>query len=368
MRRWLMVILSSLGLVALSAPRTSAGEVKPAWQQEWEQVLAAAKREGKVTVLGPTGSERRQVLGDLFEKKYGIPVEYAAGQGSAKAAQIQAERAAGQYLWDVFVTGASTMVAHLFPMGIMDPVEPALLLPEVKDLNNWREGQLLFTKPKERLGLVMVLGTREPGIINTDLVKPGEITSYRDLLAPKWKGKIVVGRSPTVSGAAQAAFALFYAHPDLGPDFIRALAKQNLIISGNDRQAGEFVARGRAAIGIGTGEIAVAPFLKEGLPIATIDPRKIKEGTYASPGAGAVTLLKNAPHPNAAKVYINWLLSREGQTAFSKVMTTPSWRVDVPWDGEPSAIPRPGDRKQYGEAEMEVTDKARPLIEELFGR
>lgn len=345
---------------------TAMSQRSPTWQQEWERVLAAAKQEGRVAVLAPTGSARRQVLKDLFEKKYGIEVQYSAGPGSAKTAQILAERRAGYFLWDVFVTGASTLY-HLKRFEVTTPIEPALILPEVRDSENWQEGKLIFVDPEDRHDLVMLLGTREGGVINTKLVTPGDIKSYKDLLDPKWRGKIVVGRMPTVAGAGQSAFAFFYSHPGLGPEFIRTLAKQQLTFLGNDRQAGEWVATGKAAIGIGVGEIALDPFLKSGLPVAALDPRQIKEGSHTSPGAGSVALFNRAPRPNAAKVYLNWLLSREGQTAFSEVMTTPSRRADVPWNGDPAALPRPGHMELWGEKEAKVLKQLRPLLAEVFG-
>ena len=55
---------------------------------------------------------------------------------------------------------------------------------------------------------------------------------------------------------------------------------------------------------------------KQGIPIAIVDARQLKEGADVNPANGSLALFNKAPHPNAAKVYINWLLSKEGQTVF----------------------------------------------------
>jgi len=129
MGRWVVLLALLAGLLALvacaaeekatPAPTTPGAEARAAWEQEWERVLAAAKREGKVTVLGPTGAENRRALTEPFEKKYGITVDFFAGSGSELAPRIRTERQAGQYLWDVYVGGISTMVNTLKPMGAL---------------------------------------------------------------------------------------------------------------------------------------------------------------------------------------------------------------------------------------------------------
>src|ERR671918_3202563 len=105
--------------------------------QEWEKILAAAKKEGKVAVIGPVGADRRDVLVEPFQKKYGISVEYFADRGSGIGPRLSAVRGAGQYLWDVVVTGTTTGMLVLLPPGMLDPMEPALLLSDVKDPKHW---------------------------------------------------------------------------------------------------------------------------------------------------------------------------------------------------------------------------------------
>jgi ABC-type Fe3+ transport system substrate-binding protein len=95
--------------------------------------------------------------------------------------------------------------------------------------------------------------------------------------------------------------------------------------------------------------------------------RELK-GTDTSPANGALALFNKAPHPNAAKIYINWLLSKEGQTVFARASGYVSARVDVSIDHtEPWRIPQPGAIKTYTKAAMQVRDRLMPLLIELFG-
>jgi len=131
---------------------TATGEL--CFGQEWEKILAAGKKEGKVAMIGPVGADRRDVLVDPFQKKYGITVEYLADRGAGIGPRLSTERGAGQYLLDVTVTGTTTGLLVLLPPGMLDPLEPALVLPDVKDPKQWRGGALEFVDAGKRF-LVM---------------------------------------------------------------------------------------------------------------------------------------------------------------------------------------------------------------------
>ena len=201
----------------------SLGHLPTAAAQEWEKVLAAAKKEGKVAIIGPVGADRRDVLVEPFQKKYGITVEYFADRGSGIGPRLSTERGAGQYLWDAAITGTTTGLLSLLPGGMLDPMEPALVLPDVKDPKQWRGGALDFVDPGRRF-LVMTPSQRGTLFVNPKVTKPQEIKSYKDLLNPKWRKKIVMD-DPTRAGPGQATFTFFYLHPELGPKFYSRLGQ-----------------------------------------------------------------------------------------------------------------------------------------------
>jgi len=337
-----------------------------AWEEEWDRVVKAAKREGKITMFGPTGADRRDALTIPFQQKYGITVEYWADPVTGVPPRVSAERQAGKYLWDVIVAGAIEDV--ILPMAVLEPLEPALILPEIKDAKLWRNGTLEFLDPGRQV-LVMSPFQRGTLFVNTQLVKPTEFKSYKDLLDPKWKGKIVTD-DPRRPGPGQATFTFFFLHPELGPEFIRALARQDLQILRDYGQEIDAIGRGKNPIVIGTSDSLVEERIKQGIPIAIVDPRQLREGSDISPASGMVGLFNKAPHPEAAKVYLNWLLSKEGQTHFVRATGYVSNRLDVPTDHAAAwRVPQPGAIKTYGlGARRDARAKLTPLTQELFGR
>ena len=137
----------------------------------------------------------------------------------------------------------------MIPAKAFASLEPALILPEVKNPENWRGGGMEFVDKNHQL-MVMTLTQQVTLTVNPNMVKPEEFTSYRDLLDPKWKGKIVLD-DPRKFGPGLATFVFFYLHPDLGPKFIRALAAHEPLILNDFRQEVDFVAQGKYPILLG---------------------------------------------------------------------------------------------------------------------
>ena len=349
-------------LLSLLAQVSSAAE----WQSEWESTLAAAKKENVVTVITDVTSAIRDALTISFQSKYGIQVDLFGALGREIPPRVLAERKAGRYLWDVFVHGTTTGLESMIPAGAFDPLEPALLFPDIKDPKTWRGGGLEFLDPNKTL-MVMTPFQRGTIFYNPKLVSGKEFKSHKDLLDPKWTGKLILD-DPRRAGPGQATFTFFYLHPDLGPNFIRALGKQQITIMKDFAQEVDAIGQGRYPVLIGTADFVATARAKQGIPITIVDPRQLKEGTDVSPANGALALFNRAPHPNAARIYINWLLSKEGQTAFARASGYVSSRLDVPNDhAEPWRVPQAGSIKTYNRAAMQVKDQLMPLLIEVFG-
>jgi iron(III) transport system substrate-binding protein len=143
-------------------------------------------------------------------------------------------------------------------------------------------------------------------------------------LNPKWKGKIAL-LDPRTPGAGQCLWSFFW---DIkGEEYLTKLINQDLFVTRNQRQIADALAKGTLAIGIGVGFYTLDPFLKSGLPLKQLPP--LKEGLPTSNGSGVIGIVKNPPHPNATKVFINWFLGKEGQTLYTKVMQQGTRRLDV---------------------------------------
>ena len=233
------------------------------------------------------------------------------------------------------------------------PMTPYLTGPSVRDPSVWRGGKLDFADGAGQYTLVFSDYVKPPFLYNPNLVSPTDFTSYRDLLDPKWKGKIVM-RDPRLSGGGLAAITFMYATESLGKDYLRQLFTQDVVISNDDRQIIDWVARGQYPIAIGVSDTLANEFIERGLSVRHMDTARMREGSYIA-GNGAVSVVRNAPHPNAVAVYLDYLLSRDGQLAWSKAAGTASHRRDVPTDNVPEVmVPKEGVTYQVDHAEQYV--------------
>ena len=309
------ITVTVLMCLAASSPMTSfAAEAKPAWQAEWDRTVKAAEEEGALVIYMTQAFE--PVFRAAFQKKYPkIKVTMVTGRGPQLSQRVMSERRADRFAVDLYVSGNISPLTVFHRAKILEPIKPLLLLPEVIDTTGWYEGKHHYDDPEKRYIFVFE-GTPRSGEItyNTKLVSPVEIKSYRDLLNPKWKGKIA-SVDPLVSGPISAAQIFFYKHPDLGPEFLRRLyAETEITIVGSNEQLLDWLSAGKYAFGIGARDVDTA--MMQGLPLSQFLPGSLKEGSSVTAYNGTLSFFNRAPHPNAAKVAVNWLLSREGQAAW----------------------------------------------------
>ncbi len=336
---------------------------------QWDGVVAAAKQEGKVVVLGTTTDTLTNAVASAVQSKYGISVEYVGPSSREHIQQIQTERQANQFNWDVWVDGTTSALTAFIPMNALDPLPPTLILDEVKDPSVWRGGAPEYLDDQQR---VQVMTPFQRGTIyfNPSMAKAEDFTSYRDLLDPRWKGKLLID-DPRSPGPGFATFTFFYLHPGLGPDFIRALAQQEPQVSRDWGQEVDMLGQGRVPVLIGGVDAIVEQRMSQGVPVAIVDPHSLKEGSDVSPANGALAVFNRPPHPNAAKVFINWLLSKEGQAIFTAAQGYVSSRVDVPLPpgAEPWRVPLPSAIKSYNKQALDNRDAVLAVVNEaLAGR
>ncbi len=318
--------------IPLEMDSVRAEEANPAWQEEWEKTLQAAKREGKVATYG---SQAYEIVFREFQKRYPeIKVVHVGGRGSQLAPRIKSERRAGKYLGDLYIGGATTGYRALYKGNVLDPIKPSLILPEVLDQSKWFKGKHRYMDDKGAYLFGFVEMVLHSVGYNPKLVDPREFKSYWDLLDPKWKGKMIA-MDPTMGSAVNSHLVFMYNNPGLGPKFLRRLlGKMDLTGSRDSRQIVDWLAVGRYPISIFTSvqRAGLDQAKKQGLSVYWFGARHFKEGVGTTTSSGNVGLLNRAPHPNAAKVAINWLLSREGQMTVQRVRLSDSRRIDIPKD------------------------------------
>jgi iron(III) transport system substrate-binding protein len=343
MKQLIFVVVSFI--LGFWVTTSRAAEPKPNWQAEWEKTVQAAKKEGKLSLYLFQGEGELGSVAQLFQKKYPeINVVTTLGRGNTLAPRIMAERRAGKYLVDTYISGVTTAYEVFYRAKILDSVRAALILPEVIDESKWWLGQHQYVDPENRHIFLYLGNVGEYVSYHTKSVDAGEIRSYWDFLQPKWKGKIL-SRDPKISGSQRIGLRGFYHTPELGAEFIRRLyGEMDVTLTQEIRQATDWLANGKFAICFFCSEILKVK--AQGLAVDEFRTAKWKESRVISAGnMGSIALPSQPPHPNAARVFVNWLLSREGQTALQRVANTPnnseeSLRTDIPKDMVRSEVRR----------------------------
>jgi iron(III) transport system substrate-binding protein len=327
--KFFVALIISCGLVSQLVVVAAYGQTD--WKKEWEKTLAAAKSEGQITVYAST---YERVL-EAFKTEYPeIKVTSIGGRSSDVAARIIAERRAGKYLADVVAVGSNTSFNVLYRAKALDPLQPTFILPDVLDPSKWLGGEYPFIDPERQYVFVYLSNPSSVFDYNSKLINPSEFKSYWDILNPKWKGKIV-SLTPTSTTMGSTLQFLYY-HPELGQEYLKKLfGSMDVTFSGDPRQMLDWLAQGNYSICLGCRNNEIARAKKQGLPVGTLDTSAWKEGGRISL-SGSLSLANKAPHPNAAKVLINWYLSRKGQIAVQKEGTSDeavnSRRIDIPKD------------------------------------
>ncbi len=324
---------------------------KDVWQQKWAKILTDGKAEGVVSMYGNWAPNTTRPVAVAFKEKFGINLEYSPFQrGVELLAKLNAERRAGLYNADVFVGGTGTLLTTMKPEKVLGTIEPLLVLPEVINAKFWNGNKIPFMD-KDRMALGMTYYLNRFLTYNNSLIKEGELTSYKDVLKPKYRGKITLN-DPGIAGAGNA-FISFLAKDlwtqDAAIDFLKRLVhEQEAVIQRDNNLHVETVARGKYAIGLAPWPEPLDKFLKVKSPINVVIA---SEGTFGSSGPGAIGISSKPAHPNATAVFVNWLLSREGQTILSKAIGNPSMRTDVTTEGLQSIFLQQQGEKVYWEDE-----------------
>ena len=130
----------------------------------------------------------------------------------------------------------------------------------------------------------------------------------------------------------------------LGDGFLQNLYADDLTLTRDNRQQVEALVRGRNPIAFGVSGGQIVEFQNEGLGKNVKPLAPTTRGRRLTPGFGALALINRPPHPNATRVYVDWLLSKEGQTTWAQLVLDCSRRLDV---SNCSPENRPDPTRQY---------------------
>jgi iron(III) transport system substrate-binding protein len=333
------------------APAAAAqpGQSQPAqaqapsgWEQQWNDLIARARGEGKVVVVGPPNPDIRTTIPAKFKDQFGIEMEYI-GLPPNQAEYINrliAEKSSGLATADVLIGGSQSIYTIAYPSKLITPFKSALIHPEVTNPAKWTSNRIWFRDPEDEY--IMTISNFVTGqiYVNTDQVKPDQITSWNDLLKPEFQGKISAWEI-TLPGTGWNTAN--YLRMTLGDDYFKRLyVDQRPTFTTDARQWGDWLARGTHPIALGIFASEYERLKKEGFPLGVMPSFPEAPGVLTG-GWGLAIMMENAPHPNAAKVFLNWIVMREAQEAWHKAEQTASIRTDLDNSWAPSyLVPKPG--------------------------
>ena len=343
-----------------TAEPTATPDAAALFQVEWDALIAAAQDEGEVVlVFGGSAGRNYRPVAKFWEEKFGVKAIVSTGSGSEQGERILAEQRVGQYEVDIMMIGATTGSIRLIPAGAVEPVADLFIHPEVLDQSLWFQGRHWYADTEQSLMFTLSAGAEPQNMgmrYNTDLVSQEDVdamTTVFDYLDPKWAGKIVA-LVPLAGGAAGTLFVA-YLHPEIGQDWITAFMAPEFGVTFLEdfRFITDGIARGKYHFGIAIGSAGrdVDALEAAGAPVKRL-VKEFKEGGVLGGTGSSNTMMipPNRPHPNAAKLWVNWFLSKEGATVMhelSEGAVDPTLRLDVTSWGKTDEFARRIEGKDY---------------------
>jgi iron(III) transport system substrate-binding protein len=349
-----------------AALSTGSAFAQSAGDAQWAKLVAAANDEGKlVIIVAPNPLQRDFLLKQFKEDFPKIDLSITLISGSNFVPSVVTERAAGKYLWDVHLTGPNT--GHLATKaGLFDPLRPEFVTPDAKDeqaFGGW--GEAFYDE--ERKYVLSLVNDVETPTYNAKLIAPARAKAQglKLLLDPEFKGKSV-WFDPHVEGPGAPYMALIYRK--LGADALwRALVDQDPFFVRSQNEVAEALVRGKALIGLmGNARGILKQYSEAGM---AFDMRPLGNGpdaAYIGSGGSALAVFNQRPHPNAARVFVNWIMSKRIGFGLARAQGFDSRRSDVP-PIDPEMVPIPGGDYVYAQR-SENNDLVRELITELRKR
>jgi iron(III) transport system substrate-binding protein len=312
---------------------------------DWDKIVADAKKEGSVTLYtGLVGSATTKNIASAFMAKYGVRVDVLEVRATELRERIRTESVSHRVLGDVMNTSGTQ--TREISMGDAT-IEKFGSLPNVASIAKdilpfWEDRDITLPIFNLRYGL----------LVNTSLASPPP-ANYADLLDPKWKGKILADDF-RAAGGGQTFFAVTY--DSFGRAWHEKMAAQGVTFTRDQREAERRIARGEFTIYL--------PFLLnyypalKGLPVK---PVVLSEGSTFTPYAAS--LIKNAPHPNAGRLLMDFMVSKDGQAIYATEGIAPV--IDGVDDRFPVDI-RDLSKKLLGARKIDPDDKLPKLANELY--
>jgi iron(III) transport system substrate-binding protein len=270
------------------------------------------------------------------------------------------EKSAGVHSLDVFL-GATSAVPVAYDAKLYAPLKPQLVIPDISDSSKWIGGQVSYMDKEAQYVVRMDRQLRYMVMVNPDIVKPDQLKTPQDLLKPEFKGKIGAF-DPSSPGAGQSIGTDIL--KIMGPDYVKSLyVGQQVKLTSEQRVLGDWVAHGTYPIVIGLPVDEYVNVKNTGLPVARAMPGELT-ATITSVLLWGV--MDGAQHPNAAKLFLNWVMTKDGMQTFVDQMQTAVIRTDMDYSKmNPEDVPS-ATAKYFDEGTWDYVTGEKPgLIDQI---
>jgi iron(III) transport system substrate-binding protein len=279
------------------------------------KLYEAAKEEGSVSLYSHvTASEEIEAFVAAFEEQYpGVDVELTNKTGSAILETFLSEKRAGRNDADVIqYPGMAPFMNEFQDEGFIEEYTPtsADLYPEDAVVPGFAYPWLSYT-----MGAVY----------NTDLITPEELEllqTYQGWTDPTWKGRISSG-SPGSASIQRSLFQWVAADEELGEDWLRQFAENDPVAFNSVTPAAERVIAGEFVASFPQMSVTAARAIPQGAPVGWVSQ------DYSVTNPALVAVASNAPHPNAARLMLEFHLSEAGQRAMVEAVKADTLREDL---------------------------------------
>ncbi len=344
------------------------------FEAEWDALIAAAQAEGRLVVSGSGGIGDIAPVYKIWQDRFGVRVTIARGSGRSNADRMLAEQGVGRFDVDIVHGGVTTINTRLMPNEAIVRMEPFFVHPEVTDKSLWYGGRHWYRDEEDAFMFVYAAQVSESSRLdgvwfNTNLVSFEEVASWRaekDVL-DRFPGSMIDAHVTQLAGAGGAVRE--FIDPNRGADYWEDFYSRDIFWGPEWRYMTDAVSRGDFAISlVGSGGEGGRDMLEAkalGLPVESYEAVRLEnnwplydEESRLTPagGAGSFSLAKNQPHPNATKLWVNWLLSREGATVMHETLGEAELagalvtlrRLSLRADDIPSGVTDPALRRKSG--------------------
>jgi iron(III) transport system substrate-binding protein len=336
---------------------------------EWDQAIVAAEKEGSVVVNMPAGNALRDFLTSEWPKAFPkISLVTNSIDEATWIARVRLERQSGKYLWDTAMSGSVTSYT-MKNDGVTVPIASALILPEVKDPKVWGGWDRVLWDNEHQYVMATQNFLKMP-FYNTKLLSPEKVKAEgaKVFLDPVLKKK-VIWNDPLIPGSGET-FALVM-RKLLGDDGLKTFIENQVVFTANMMDLVDKMARGQYAMSLGPSMDSLLKRYKDAGLDFDIRPlgNTPDYAAYSNSGGSNLILMKDAPHPQAMKVFVNWMLSKDVAARLAKAQNQDSNRADIPSQlpADEQALPNVQYIEPQRESAVEELHRSHDLIRQIRG-